>query len=119
MQCLFINFMWLRENLLKYSVHTAEEAHKTGIPMMRPLPMVFPKDKEAVYWEDEYFMVPNLLNCSGSSRRGKEEEFISIRKMDQFIGFQKMVGGNRIFRWMFQLTKFLFIFGKERAFCLL
>ena len=54
-------YAWLRENLLKYSVHTAEEAHKTGIPMMRPLPMVFPEDKEAVYWEDEYFYGSDLL----------------------------------------------------------
>ena len=28
---------------------------------MRPLPMVFPEDKEAVYWEDEYFYGSDLL----------------------------------------------------------
>ena len=82
-------YAWLRENLLKYSVHTAEEAHKTGIPMMRPLPMVFPKDKEAVYWEDEYFYWFRSVSCSGSSRRGTEKNLLPSRKMDQFVGFQK------------------------------
>ena len=65
--------------------------------MMRPLPMVFPKDKEAVYWEDEYFYGSDLL-VAPVHQEGKRGEFISIRKMDQFIGFQKDIGGNRIFQ---------------------
>ena len=111
-------YAWLRENLLKYSVHTAEEAHKTGIPMMRPLPMVFPKDKEAVYWEDEYFYGSDLLVAPVHQEGEQRRIYFPAGRWINLLDFRKMVGGNRILQ-VDVPTKFLFIFGKERAFCLL
>ena len=37
-------YTWLRENLLPYAYSTAVQAHHRGIPMVRPLPMMFPED---------------------------------------------------------------------------
>lgn len=54
-------FAWLRENLLDYSYSTAIQAHHTGIPMMRVLPMVFPDDKGIWRIEDEYMYGDHLL----------------------------------------------------------
>lgn len=89
-------YAWLRENLLKYSVHTAEEAHKTGIPMMRPLPMVFPKDKEAVYWEDEYFYGSDLLAAPVHQEGEQRRIYFPAGRWINLLDFRKMVGGNRI-----------------------
>lgn len=91
-------YAWLRENLLKYSVHTAEEAHKTGIPMMRPLPMVFPEDKEAVYWEDEYFYGSDLLVAPVHQEGEKRRIYFPSGSWINLLDFRKMVGGNRIFQ---------------------
>lgn len=54
-------YAWVRENLLRYAVHTAKEAHRTGMPMMRMLPMVLENDREALRCEDEYFYGPDIL----------------------------------------------------------
>ena len=91
-------YAWLRENLLKYSVHTAEEAHKTGIPMMRPLPIVFPNDKEAVYWEDEYFYGSDLLVAPVHQEGEKRRIYFPSGRWINLLDFRKMVGGNRIFQ---------------------
>lgn len=47
-------YTWLRENLRPYIVSVAAEAHKLGIPMMRPLAMMYPEDQEATKVWDEY-----------------------------------------------------------------
>ena len=50
---------------------------------------VFPEDKEAVYWEDEYFYGSDLLVAPVHQEGRKEENLLPIRKLDQFVGFQK------------------------------
>lgn len=54
-------YAWLRENLLDYSYHCAIEAHKKGIPMMRPLVMEFPEEGLKVACGDEYLYGRDLL----------------------------------------------------------
>ena len=58
-------YAWLRENLRPYIVSVAAEAHKLGIPMMRPLAMIYPEDQEATKVWDEYLFGENLLVCAG------------------------------------------------------
>ncbi|MGN0315061.1 MAG: TIM-barrel domain-containing protein [Fusicatenibacter sp.] len=54
-------YAWLRENLQPYLVSAAVEAHNTGIPVMRPLMMIYPENKDAAAVWDEYLFGPNLL----------------------------------------------------------
>ena len=54
-------YAWLRENMLPYSRSTGIQAHLTGVPVMRPLPMVHPSDKLTAHVEDEYFYGDHLL----------------------------------------------------------
>ena len=63
--------------------------------MMRPLPIVFPNDKEAVYWEDEYFYGSDLL-VAPVHQEGKEENLFPSGRWINLLDFRKMVGGNRI-----------------------
>lgn len=54
-------YAWLRENLLDYLYTAAVEAHETGIPMMRALPLAFPNDPTVADCGDEYLLGPDLL----------------------------------------------------------
>lgn len=68
-------YAWLRENLLRYAVHTAYEAHSTGLPVMRILPVMYPEDEQARRWEDEYFYGPDLLVAPVHSEAGERQVY--------------------------------------------
>ncbi|OPZ85455.1 MAG: Alpha-xylosidase [bacterium ADurb.Bin429] len=54
-------YAWLRMNLLDYFYAAAVEAHETGVPMMRALPLAFPGDATVADCDDEYLLGPDLL----------------------------------------------------------
>jgi len=51
----------LRYQLLPYWYEAFAEAHRSGMPIMRPLWFEFPADAEAGKHEDEFFVGPSLL----------------------------------------------------------
>jgi alpha-D-xyloside xylohydrolase len=51
----------LREKLRPYLVKTAREASRTGMPVLRALPLAFPDDPNAAAWEHEYMFGPSIL----------------------------------------------------------
>jgi len=54
----------IHTNLADYSYKHAAEAHKTGMPVVRPLFIEFPDQKEAwIQWE-EFMYGPDILVCS-------------------------------------------------------
>lgn len=58
----------LRYRLLPYIYDTAWQAHCTGMPMMRPLPLVFPDDENADNVMNEYMLGEHLLVASFTDR---------------------------------------------------
>lgn len=65
-------YTWLRENLLPYAYSTAVQAHHRGIPMVRPLPMMFPEDAFVAQVTDAYMYGDHLLVapiCTDSNRK--------------------------------------------------
>ena len=54
-------FAWLRENILPYSYSTAVNAHRTGMPMMRPMMMEFPDELIVRHCKDVYMYGRDLL----------------------------------------------------------
>ena len=66
-------YAWLRENLRPYIVSVAAEAHKLGIPMMRPLAMMYPEDQEATKVWDEYLFGEDLLVAPVSDETEERE----------------------------------------------
>ena len=54
-------YTWLRENLLNYAYSTAVQAHHTGYPIMRLLPMVYPDSGTVAAVTDEYMYGDHLL----------------------------------------------------------
>ena len=60
--------------------------------------MVFPNDKEAVYWEDEYFYGSDLLAAPVHQEGEKRRIYFPSGRWINLLDFRKMVGGNRIFQ---------------------
>ena len=65
-------YAWLRENLFDYIYSAAVEAHRTGVPMMRALPLAFPGVASVATCDDGYLFGPDLLvapmHTGGDSR---------------------------------------------------
>lgn len=66
-------YLNLRYRLLPYLYSSAAQAHETGLPLMRPLWLIYPEDKEALKRDDEYLFGDNFLVApvlqAGASRR--------------------------------------------------
>lgn len=67
-------YLELRYRMLPYIYSTAEQAHRTGLPMMRALWMAYPGDKRALLRDDEYlwgdaFLVAPVLESAARQRK--------------------------------------------------
>ena len=65
--------LFLREKLRSYVAKQMEEAHETGVPIMRPLFLLYPEDEVCWNIDDQYFFGPDILvapvTVYGSRRR--------------------------------------------------
>ncbi len=66
-------YVALRERLFPYIRKAAREASKTGLPVLRALPLAFPDDPNAAAWDHEYMFGPSFL-VAPVIRRIKELE---------------------------------------------
>lgn len=61
LQEVFTAYARLRYRLLPYLYSVAWEAHRTGMPMMRPMPLLWPDQEEAYECLHQYLLGPSLL----------------------------------------------------------
>jgi alpha-D-xyloside xylohydrolase len=54
-------FTKLKLSLMPYLVAAAEEAHRDGVPVMRPMALEFPGDPAVAYLDRQYMLGPDLL----------------------------------------------------------
>jgi alpha-glucosidase (family GH31 glycosyl hydrolase) len=54
-------FAWVRENLLNYIYNAAVTANKSGIPIMRSMPIAFPAESAVAAIRDQYMFGEDLL----------------------------------------------------------
>nr|WP_314637879.1 TIM-barrel domain-containing protein [uncultured Oribacterium sp.] len=92
---LYKYYAWLRENLLPYSVQTAQLAHRDGMPMMQSLPMAFPGDKKAIAVEDEYMYGGSLLVAPVHEEKEEREIYFPKGKWINFFDFREIVQGGK------------------------
>ncbi|MDG4820729.1 alpha-xylosidase [Asanoa sp. WMMD1127] len=55
------HFTRLKLSLMPYLAAAAEEAHASGVPMMRPMLLEFPSDPTAAYLDRQYMLGPDVL----------------------------------------------------------
>ena len=90
-------YAWLRENLLPYSVETAQIAHKTGMPMMRPLQMVYPEDRNVLLYEDEYMYGESLLVAPVHEETDKKEIYFPEGQWVNLLDPHDVVEGGKAY----------------------
>ncbi len=52
---------WTRENLVNYNYNSAAIAHRTGLSMIRSMPVAFPDEPQIAAVQDQYLFGPDLL----------------------------------------------------------
>jgi len=70
----------LRYRLIPYLQACALDAHHTGMPVMRAMPLAFPSDKLARGFEQQYMLGPNLLVVPVISAGGKTSYYLPYGK---------------------------------------
>lgn len=61
LQGVFTDYARLRYRLIPYLYSLCREAYETGMPMLRPMPLVFPQDPESNNLLKQYLLGPSLL----------------------------------------------------------
>jgi len=61
LQAIFTDYARLRYRLLPYLYSVAWEAHTTGAPMMRPMPLLWPHEPDAYRCLHQFLLGPSLL----------------------------------------------------------
>ncbi len=74
----------LRYRLIPYYYSLAHEAFETGVPLMRPLAMEFPDDKQVANMSDEWLMGPSLLAAPLLQPSGKRTVYLPDDKWYAF-----------------------------------
>jgi len=74
----------LHARLQEYSYSCAQEAHKTGMPIVRPLFLVYPEQKES--WTDwqTFLYGPNIL-VSAIWKKGVKEHTLYLPKGEEWV----------------------------------
>ena len=61
LKAIFTDYARLRYRLIPYLYSCAWEAHKTGVPMLRAMPLEFPDERETHGLMNQYMLGPGLL----------------------------------------------------------
>ncbi|MFE9907199.1 alpha-xylosidase [Streptomyces clavifer] len=69
-------FTRLKHRLMPYLYGVAVEAHRTGVPMMRPLLLEFPEDPTARAADREYLLGPDVLVAPVFTEDGQVEYYV-------------------------------------------
>lgn len=84
----------LRYRLTPYLYTLAEEASRTGTPMMRPLFFAFPQDAKTFDLEDEWLVGPGLLAAPVLSEGGARDVYLPAGLWYDFSTGEAVSGGH-------------------------
>ncbi|TRY17759.1 alpha-xylosidase [Tessaracoccus rhinocerotis] len=69
-------FTNLKMRLMPYLARIAEEAHREGVPMMRPMPLEFPEDRGGFDADCQYLLGDSLLVAPVLTAAGEVEYYV-------------------------------------------
>ncbi len=88
-------FTKLKESLMPYIWELSQEACDTGIPVLRPMHMVFPGDPNCAYLEQQYMLGDRLLVSPVFSEDGVQKFYLPEGKWIHLLTKEPAQGG----RW--------------------
>jgi alpha-D-xyloside xylohydrolase len=87
------HFAKLKQKLLPYLLRTADIAHQTGVPMLRPMHMMFPEDENCTYLDRQYMLGEDLLVAPVFSPDGKCSFYLPKGQWIHLLTKEKVEGG--------------------------
>ncbi|QFY07691.1 alpha-xylosidase [Nonomuraea phyllanthi] len=88
-------FTKLKLRLMPYLFQAGVEAHRTGTPVMRPMAMEFPGDRNATYLDTQYMLGPDLLVAPVLTPDGTVEVYLPEGTWTNYLTGERVAGG----RW--------------------
>jgi alpha-D-xyloside xylohydrolase len=85
-------FIKLKLSLMPYLVAAAEEAHRDGVPMMRPMALEFPDDPAVAYLDRQYLLGPDLLVAPVMSFDGEVSFYLPQERWTSLLTGEVVTG---------------------------
>ncbi|WP_110588557.1 alpha-xylosidase [Microbacterium suaedae] len=86
-------FAQLKASLMPYLFAAGREAHETGIPVMRPMPLAFPEDPTCRHLDRQYLLGPDLLVAPVFSADGEVELYLPAGRWTSLLTGETVDGG--------------------------
>ncbi|GAA4416145.1 alpha-xylosidase [Georgenia halophila] len=96
-------FSKLKMTLMPYLMALGEEAHRDGVPIMRPMVLEFPEDPGAATVETQYMLGESLLVAPVFSASGEVDVYLPPGTWTDALTGEKIVGP----RWVHQVHDFM------------
>ncbi|MEV0235449.1 alpha-xylosidase [Nonomuraea sp. NPDC050786] len=88
-------FTKLKLRLMPYLYQAGVQAHESGTPVMRPMAMEFPEDRNVTYLDTQYMLGPDLLVAPVLSPDGTVELYLPDGTWTNYLTGERVEGG----RW--------------------
>jgi alpha-D-xyloside xylohydrolase len=85
-------FTRLKMRLMPYLAIAAEEAHRDGVPMMRPMVLEFPDDPTAAYLDRQYMLGPDVLVAPVMSADGQVTYYVPAGTWTHLVTGEQVTG---------------------------
>ncbi|RPK84520.1 Alpha-xylosidase [Streptomyces sp. ADI97-07] len=85
-------FTLLKHRLMPYLYGVAAEAHRTGVPMMRPMLVEFPGDPAARTLDRQYMLGPDLLVAPVFTEDGEVEYYVPEGTWTSLLTGERITG---------------------------
>ena len=86
-------FVNLKAALMPYLKETAEEAHRTGVPIMRPMHLEFPDDPACEYLDRQYMLGSRILVSPVFSPDGRQGFYLPKGRWQHLLTGEVAEGG--------------------------
>ncbi|GIF49436.1 alpha-D-xyloside xylohydrolase [Asanoa ferruginea] len=86
------HFTRLKLSLMPYLAAVAEEAHREGLPMMRPMVLEFPDDPTAAYLDRQYMLGPDVLVAPVMSADGEVTFYVPAGTWTHLVTGERLTG---------------------------
>ena len=86
------HFTKLKLSLMPYLAAAAEEAHRDGVPMMRPMVLEFPDDPTAAYLDRQYMLGPDVLVAPVMSADGEVTFYVPAGTWTHLVTGAQLTG---------------------------
>ncbi|MFJ2543189.1 alpha-xylosidase [Microbacterium sp. NPDC087589] len=86
-------FSQLKMRLMPYLYTAGKESARSGVPVMRPMPLAFPDDPAAAYLDRQYMLGPDLLVAPVFTADGDVEFYLPAGGWTHLLTGERMTGG--------------------------